>query len=115
MGACRGQKEALDLLELKLQVDVSHWPWVLGTELGFSGTAASIFNIAPSLQPPHSFLLTRSMTQAGLELDAAEAYLELLVFLSSPSTPPTDWDCHNAWLHKVLLSICPSHTSAPST
>lgn len=70
VGACRGQKGALDLLELELQVDVSHWPWVLGTELRFSGTAASIFNIAPSLQPSHSFLLTRSMTQAGLELDA---------------------------------------------
>ena len=38
------REEELDPLDLKLQVVVSHPMWVLGTELGSSGRAASSIN-----------------------------------------------------------------------
>lgn len=45
-GACRGQKRALDPLELELQVTVGCLMWVLGTELCFFffARAASALN-----------------------------------------------------------------------
>lgn len=39
-----GQKWVLDLLELEIQVVVSHSTWVLGSEFRSSGRATDTFN-----------------------------------------------------------------------
>lgn len=46
-GAQRGQKRAVDALELELLVVVSHPTWVLGIELQPSAKAAQTFRPSP--------------------------------------------------------------------
>ena len=40
--ALRAWRKTLDTLQLELQAVVGHLMWVLGTELGFPGRAASV-------------------------------------------------------------------------
>jgi hypothetical protein len=54
-GAHRGQKRALDTLNLKLQVIVSHLLWVLGTEPGSSASLGAFQPLA--LSPAPKFVL----------------------------------------------------------
>lgn len=52
--ASRGQKRTLDPREVGLQMGVSSWMWVLGTELRFSARAANVLYlwvIFPTLKP----------------------------------------------------------------
>ena len=52
----RYQKTASDILELELQAVVNHQMWALGTELRFSGWAASTQLLSSLSSAPSPFL-----------------------------------------------------------
>lgn len=57
-GTHSGQKRASDLLKLELQAFVSCLAWMLGTEIGFSETAAGILKLLSHLSSPNPVLLS---------------------------------------------------------
>lgn len=63
------EKRVLVPFELLLQMVVSHLPWMLGTELWFSGRGASTFNCWPYVQPstnPLCYFLNRALSCPSL-------------------------------------------------